>query len=373
MQIFDKISQMFGYSNPVPPTFNPEPDQAWWTQCGSPDATNVQDRIEVFATDGSRYLGPMLKDGGEGAIYPLVDDPSKLVKLYHSDICGRSERVQRLKEKINRMIGIDQLRDHRRFAWPQIEVQNKNNQWVGFAMRRCEGYDLHSFGLPRLFLERFHGWNRRDLAVLALNIVHGTSFLHNSGVMIGDINPGNFMVHPSEPKVFFIDCDSYQVNHNGRIYPCEGKMDLFTAPEFQDVDLLHTPRSVEQELFGIAVILFHVLMLGMHPYSRVMGEDPVRNLRSGACALGKGSGCQLPKGPWYNLWSHLSFRVKNAFIKAFRDGHSNPRQRPTLDEWSEVLQAYIAEMDQGKHVIDLIPGSSKQPTYKGKKIKTFEK
>ena len=68
---------------------------------------------------------------------------------------------------------------------------------------------------------------------------------------------------------------------------------------------------------------------------------PEENLRNGRCPLGVGSGCMLPQGIWYKLWSWLTFGLKNVFIRTFKDGHSNPAERPSLEELQKALEVLL--------------------------------
>ena len=116
--------------------------------------------------------------------------------------------------------------------------------------------------------------------------------------------------------------------------------------------LLEKERNIHQLEFGVAIIVFNLLMCGLHPYSyydpsnQSACGNPDENLLKGRCPLGRGAGCRLPVGNWYNLWSWLTRNIKEAFINTFRDGHSNPARRTNLDAWERLLEQLIVEMDR---------------------------
>jgi len=142
---------------------------------------------------------------------------------------------------------------------------------------------------------------------------------------------------------------------------------MLMAPELLSVDYSNVRRTVDHELFAVAIMLFRMLMLGLHPYSRTYGEDPVKNLKSGQCALGLGCGFRLPEGPWYRIWSHLPRYMKERFIQTFRDGHSDPAERATLNDWSFALERYQNDISKGWFDLSLVPTKPKSSAYKGRK------
>ena len=318
------------------------------------DCRNVPKKLDV-----------KLARGGEGAIYQLAENPSILVKIYHPAIL-RSKRAKALRGKIEAMLKFQAFKDDARFAWPRATIFNERGEWIGYAMRRVEGFSIQTLCQPQLVRERIPHWKRSDLVKVAGNFLDGIKKLHKNKILIGDINPGNLMINPKTAEVAFIDCDSYQVSAGGRVHACPVGIPMYLPPElcergcFADIT-----RTVEQENFSIAIMLYKILVLGRHPFDQVRGSDPVSNLKSGKCPLGTGAGCRMPKGPWFNIWSHLPYAVKSAFIKTFRDGHSAPAVRTSVGEWKEVIKRYEHNLRQGFHSDDLIPPEPKSSEFKG--------
>lgn len=156
-----------------------------------------------------------------------------------------------------------------------------------------------------------------------------------------------------------IDCDSYQIKIANKTYPClVGSPDL-TAPEHQNKPLKNVIRTPESEHFSIAIVLFMCLMLGRHPYDIIGGEDPVKNLQSGNFAYGTGN-TGIPKGQWYNIWSHMPYRIKSLFIQTFTEGVKFPKKRIDIQTWLEALKVYKRDLKKGYHAIDIIPAHPKK-------------
>ena len=105
-------------------------------------------------------------------------------------------------------------------------------------------------------------------------------------------------------------------------------------------------------------------MLGRHPYDSVGGENPVSNIKKGYFPYGKDGG-GIPVGKWYNVWSHLSFKIKDAMIDTFKDGTNDPSKRTPLKIWEEFLTIYKKEIAKNWHSNELVPGKAKSKKYNG--------
>jgi len=313
-----------------------------------------------------RVLGKLLNKGGEGRIYPLSNNGDVLVKIYHPSVLAH-ERSAMMRNKLMVMTRMSAMHSGPHFAWPRILIHAADGKWLGYAMRRAPGHQLQTLCQPQLIRERIPHWSRREVVTCAASFVRLVQEAHANAIILGDINPGNFLIDPRNCDVYAIDCDSFQVPDGSNVYPCPVGIPMLMPPELLALDYGKTRRTVEQELFAVAIMLFRIFMLGLHPYSRTYGEDPVQNLKSGQCALGKGSGCRLPKGPWYNIWSHLPSYMKELFIRTFRDGHAAPSKRATLEEWAFALHRYHCDMGKGWFDLSLVPQQPKSSAYRGRK------
>jgi len=323
--------------------------------------------MKVYDKHGEpRRLGNIIGKGGEGRVYQLADNPNVLVKVYFPSVRA-NERGAMIREKLETMISFDKMKEDRRFGWPRILVFDGKGQWIGYAMRRVEGVMMQTLCQPQLVRERIPHWTRREVVRCAANFVGLVRFAHSRNIILGDINPANFLIDPRTCEVRAIDCDSYQVQVDGRFFPCPVGIPMLMAPELLATDYSTVRRTVQQELFSVAIMLFRMFMLGLHPYSRTYGSDPIQNLKSGCCALGRGSGYRFPHGPWYNIWSHLPYSMKKLFVRTFRDGHADPSKRVSLDEWFEALSRYQSDIDKGWFDVSLIPREPKSSKYKGKR------
>lgn len=323
-----------------------------------------------------------LASGGEGVVYTFPHDEKYLIKIYKKNAHSSAEKRTHFIEQMRTMINEDKYRICRKktfLAWPQMPVYDANHQLIGFVMNKCSGKSLGSLKSPALIGRIFPHWDRLDLAKVALDFVRKVSFLAENGVYVNDFNPENFLVDEAH-NVSFIDCASFQVQTPSGQYHTTG---TFFASHIAPELVLHPqnllyPRNIHHVEFGTAIVVFNILMYGLHPYSyydfnRKSGcADPDTNLKKGRCPLGIGTDCKFPTGDWQKHWSWLTYDLKSSFIKTFRDGHRNPAVREPLRELEKNLQGLIHAMghdhhNQGRR--SLSPAVKKKSEYEGQRIK----
>tara|TARA_Y100001933_G_C18895501_1_gene520195 strand:- start:574 stop:834 length:261 start_codon:yes stop_codon:yes gene_type:complete len=63
----------------------------------------------------------------------------------------------------------------------------------------------------------------------------------------------------------------------------------------------------------------------------------------------------------------LTYNLKSLFLKAFREGHSDPSARPALREWKKAMLQCMRVMSnpETENSSELLPCSSKTQNYVG--------
>src|SRR5690606_5734746 len=97
-----------------------------------------------------------------------------------------------------------------------------------------------------------------------------------------------------------------------------------------------------------AVLAFESLTLGVHPYQRAWGDDPISNLRSGKTAIGGARATGYLPGPLFQRYRALHPAVMRLCVRAFADGHHDPSCRPTLAEWRHALRRHITWLEEAQ-------------------------
>ena len=208
-------------------------------------------------------VGDQIGRGGEGAVYEVQSDPSLVAKVYHKRPLD-DEQVAKLQA----MVSVWSSPLETIAAWPRsILFDGSSRKPCGILMTRMvDARPLHElYGTTN---RRRHfpevGWHHMVLA--ARNTAAAFQTLHAANVLVGDVNQGNLLVD-NRMCVRMIDCDSFQLNSNGRTFPCPVGTPHFTPPELQSQKLRDIVRTQNHDRFGLAVLIFHLLFVGRHPFA----------------------------------------------------------------------------------------------------------
>lgn len=272
-------------------------------------------------------LGARLGRGGEGEVRALACEPSLAVKLYDAPDPAR-------EAKVRAMIAAGIADGSELVAFPAAVAETADGRFLGFAMRRVAGceplFELYAPG-PRK--RSFPQADYRFLVRAAANIARAVARVHASGAVIGDINHSGILVG-RRAIATLIDADSFQFGaHRCRVGTPE-----YTPPELQGTPLAGIVRTPAHDGFGLAVLLFQLLMMGRHPYvGRWRGADdmPVeRAIAEHRFAYSGRANHGLAPPPAMGRLTDLPAEVAELFEEAF--GH-DPRRRPAPAAWIAAL------------------------------------
>ena len=264
--------------------------------------------------------GEVLGKGGEGIVYS-INGSNNVYKEFREDSLEKANKIKALIQKnIN----------NKYIAIPNAIVEN-NNKIVGFIMPKIEGIEFSkSICLPKpRFEQKLEGYKRENLLEIALDLVNKVEELHSKNILIGDINPNNFMLNKEEKKVYLIDCD------------CPVGTQEFTPPELQGVDFRYRLRDLNNELFSLAVMLFTILMPGQKPYAAKDNGDIIENISNlnFPYPLGVEHDYKEPLGKWDLIWRQFDSKLKEAFYSTFKNNN-----RVQVNEWKEIILNSINEL-----------------------------
>lgn len=290
-------------------------------------------------------LGASVGRGGEAVVYRVSGQPTRLAKIYEP--APRANYQRKLTwmvehPPLNPTRGID----HSSIAWPDGVLFDRSGQLKGYRMpfirRTVPLLDVFNPRRRAVLLPQF---DRHYLHRVARNLAAALGALHRSGYVAGDLNESNVLVTPTA-LVTLIDADSFQVTekHGDQevIHPCPvGKFE-YTPPELQGKRLSEVVRLPEHDAFGLAVLIFQILMQGNHPFRAQWlrpGDPPPLEQRIAMGAfpytVTLNSPVLPPKGaPDFNL---LNPWLCELFRRSFIDGHRDPKLRPTPDDWERAI------------------------------------
>lgn len=293
----------------------------------------------VYVNQSEIQLTEQIGSGGEGYIYKT--NTPYVAKIYKEDKLKKS-KYEKIKLMLSKPIKCEGI------CYPVAMLQNRYGEFVGYLMPCAKGKELQkSIFIKPLFLKYFPGWKKRDTVELCITILKKIKYLHDRNIIMGDINPCNILVVSPE-EVYFVDTDSYQIED----LPCPVGTVNYTAPEIQTYNYADFLRTMGNENFAVATLMFMIMLPGKPPYSQQGGEDPKANIinMDFSYPFGENSNKKTPDGPWRFIWSHLTYDLKEAFYNTFRKDGENSKEntRLSVEEWLSLFNYYLQLLDSGK-------------------------
>lgn len=277
-------------------------------------------------------LGKELARGGEGRVCLVQGNSNVVAKLYLDKALNKHDKAGKIEAMCNLYD-----KDIAKFsALPQRVIFDAHGKVVGFIMEKItdfkEIHNLYGISTKRKLFD-FADWG--FMVHSAKNLAIAVNKLHSKNIVIGDINQGNILVN-NQAMIKLIDCDSYQVEYNGKFYLCEVGVPEYTSPELQGQSFNGIQRTKNHDCFGLAVMIFKILMFGRHPYSGVGAPPEIENaIKQGCYCYGNYSKGTTPI--YSQLFSEvLSDEVKELFDRAFSKNKNIIR--PTAEEWINTLE-----------------------------------
>lgn len=217
-------------------------------------------------------LGAEIARGGEGAITAVQGRGDLVAKIY------LATPGERKIHKLRSMVGCSSAQMLKIAAWPLDLIVDNTATVRGFVMPRvADRLDIHQLYSPKSRANAFPEADFRFLAHTAGNVARAFAVVHDQGHIVGDVNHSNVLVG-RDATVMLIDCDSFQVRAGSQVFTCDVGVPLFTPPELQGRSLRDCIRNKSHDDFGLALLLFHLLFMGRHPFAgrySGRGEMPI--------------------------------------------------------------------------------------------------
>lgn len=283
-------------------------------------------------------LGKELGRGGEGAVYDVSSAPDLVAKVYHHepDSAKQSKLIYMASHSDAKLLNYT--------AWP-IETlhRQRGGHVVGLLMNKVAGREpirlVYSPAHRRLDHPRM-AWD--FLVHTARNTAAAFEVLHSHGHVLGDVNHGNVLVDANS-QVLLIDCDSFQVDAEGTLHLCGVGVAHCTPPELQgSTNFSTTARTANHDNFGLALLIFHLLFGGRHPFAGVPQqkdaalalEDDIKAFRYAYARDAQARGFSAP--PRSIPVSILPDSMEAMFHTAFTEAGARD-SRPTATQWLTSL------------------------------------
>jgi DNA-binding helix-hairpin-helix protein with protein kinase domain len=288
-------------------------------------------------------LAARLASGGEGAIYSLPGSGGLVAKVYHKPSPERAEKLSAMvRDASEDLVKVA--------AWPTGTLhESRYGPVAGFVMPKVAGCEeVHKLYGPAHRRSAFPGADWAFLVHAAMNCAHAFEAVHAKNYVIGDVNQSNILVSP-RALVYLIDCDSFQVQSGGRLFRCQVGVAQYTPPELQDGDFRRVVRTPNHDRFGLAVLIFHLLFMGRHPFAgRFLGsgemllERAIKEFRFAYAYWARQ--VQMAAPPFALPLDVLTPDLAGLFDRAFRPGSEAGSGRPTAGEWRSSLAAFQKQL-----------------------------
>jgi DNA-binding helix-hairpin-helix protein with protein kinase domain len=313
------------------------------------------------SSDGRFYQleDPPFKEGGEAWLYAVKDNPGIVAKIYKSrpqeSPQAFAQRRLEAADKITVMLKHPPSNptarySHPSYAWPAALISGPgDNVVLGFIMPAITGMrEVFDFYNPAQRRGCCPYFDYRYLHQTARNISGIFREIHTRGYVVGDVNQRNIFVS-DRALVTIIDTDSFQVKDpsTGRLFYCRVRSDGFIPPEAYRIGRTDVERSIPQDLFGLGVLVFHLLMEGVHPFSCIDPSQGGMRLWQDRIISGDfpyAPGSQLSPMKTAPPFDVLNPDLRRLFMRCFIEGHKDPAARPTAKEWQQTLDAAIKDL-----------------------------
>lgn len=292
----------------------------------------------VVDSRGAKYqLGKRLGEGGQGAVY-AVQGGRFAAKVIAAGSKADPKRLERQLQFLRTLdlAGIP-------IAQPEAVLAPPH---AGYIMRLLTDMgSLKQLMVPPSGTASLRGWYldtgglRRRLRVCG-RAATALAMLHAKGLCYGDVSPANIFVSTvtTSDTVYLIDADNVRYEsppNNQPVYtPGYGAPEVVARRGFV---------STLTDAHGLAVVTFESLVL-VHPLLGDMVEEGDPEMEEKALT-GLFPWIDHPTEPM-NRSSRgirerklvLSVKLQDLASKAFGEGLSHPRKRPSASEWAEALE-----------------------------------
>ena len=293
-----------------------------------------------------------VNSGGEGTVYQLdgasnfTESHQYVVKIYNNPDKINVDKLTRLKDIF------EQNRECRsRICYPRFLVYDKpeGGKCVGMLMLKCDSSDTLYNIVSSIQNLRNRNWTRAELVTMAIDILERFEAIHQMGLLMGDVNLNNILVAVNSkskmPMSVIIDVDSFQIGDDER-FLCPVFRHEFLSPRLQmQGEKSSFLRTLNDEYYAIAVLIFNILFLGRHPYETSRPQCLENQIRARDFLFPQGydQHNDVLRGAYLRIWRSLSEGLRKAFYDTFHQADSS-REFMSPHEWIPLLEEYRDQM-----------------------------
>ena len=315
------------------------------------------ENLELNGENNNTYtLNQLLGTGGEGSVYSIKEQTNFAIKIYRDTIqeSRKEEKLRHIRAfRNNNIRGIDE-NGEMLATIPEELIFFSDGSFAGFKMRKV----IDCIPLINVLRGTYSNLKEKRFKI-AYHFARTIRFLHEQGIVLGDMNPNNFVVDRND-NVISTDCDSFQLTDciTKEHFKCHVAVRELLAPEILMMNNLED-LSNYSDLFSMAILLFRILMDNYDPFGQYIVEKDSAiyeddwsapwnsaGINNRSLFIKNVEGYSLPKGA--PKFSNLPIEIQQLFIRAFdydqQDADKIKKLRPSAVEWENVLRKnYEAE------------------------------
>lgn len=269
-------------------------------------------------------LGPVLGKGGEGTVYEIVGEPTRVAKIYHD----RSQaKAPKLAAMVN--LGTQQTKLLKMSAWPERTLHEPSSKAVrGFVMPRVKGASLSDLLGPGSRRAQFPHATFTFVVLAAKNLATAFAAAHDADAVIGDVKEINAFVD-EEAIVTLLDTDGFQIpNPKGGVFHTLAITPSHQPPELQGIrELTRISREPHHDAFGLAVLVFQLLFMGRHPFAGTPVGNRDLEIHDAIKEFQFAWAPELPKRVYQQPRATLSLSASDRWHRC-SSAHSSPPRGP---------------------------------------------
>lgn len=303
---------------------------------------------KLFDSKGKRIdiVESSAMKGGEGVVYQVRGNTSTVVKVYRK---GKGN-FKKLRAMVQSQ-PLDPMRDHglTSIAWPTKIIYDESRDPSGFLMPSCSGEKAFSVIAPGIRKKRYPNISHKNLIRIGYNLAASMAAIHDQKCFVSDVNEENVLVDPDNYTVAWIDCDSYHIVSNKETFRCTVYRPSHTPPEHQGKTPETYDTTIYHDRFGLSVLLFQLLMEGVHPFE---GSGPGKvheRIKTGDWPYDTKNGRHIPRQASPDI-GILNYDLRKYFRQCFLNGYHSPSLRPSCRDWMNVLEKAESKTQQCPHV-----------------------
>lgn len=292
-------------------------------------------------------IGRELGRGGEGSVYEVTSNHVLVAKLYNDN--HQPDAAKQAKLRFMVTTADKELLSYA--AWPQETLHHiAYGPVVGFLMPKISSRAaIHMLYSPAHRRQDYPRVAWDFLLLAARNTAAAFAAIHQHGHVLGDVNQGNVLVG-ADSRVVLIDTDSFQIDAHDTKHLCKVGVAHFTPPELQVVAAFdRIPRTSNHDNFGLALLIFHLLFGGRHPYSGVplradAGEALEKDIQAFRYAYARDGQQRGFNPPPKSIPIHIvPDPIETMFTFAFTE-YGAKGCRPTAQQWVSALDGLRGQL-----------------------------